>query len=95
MGTLPMMGEEPGPRAALAREVEGLRQLAGRLSGTGLLRLQGEVRRALDVADCPRCAEVQADGVPCALPSTACDECARALDWIRGLRVEVERALGS
>jgi hypothetical protein len=86
-------GEGSDPRDALAREVEALRRLQALLTGGDRARLQGEVRRALEVGACPRCAETQADGAPCASPSTACDDCVRALDWIRDLRVEIERAL--
>ncbi|MGD8376668.1 MAG: hypothetical protein PVF68_11055 [Acidobacteriota bacterium] len=48
---------------------------------------------ALELARCPRCAEVQADGVPCDTAESDCDRCARALLHIRGLRTELEKAV--
>ncbi len=40
----------------------------------------------------PRCAECQADGVPCPHLGTACDECARAAAWVRDLREAIARS---
>ncbi len=34
----------------------------------------------------PHCAEMQADGVPCASPSSDCEECARLKEILAGLR---------
>lgn len=34
----------------------------------------------------PHCAEMQADGVPCASPSADCEQCARLKEILAGLR---------
>jgi hypothetical protein len=49
-----------------------------------LLRLLDEL---LDVARDPHCAEMQADGVPCACLGVACDECQRVVSRLRQLRL--------
>ena len=40
----------------------------------------------------PRCAECQADGVPCPHVAVSCDECGRSLTWIRDLRDAIARS---
>jgi hypothetical protein len=54
--------------------------------------LAARLERVLALASCPTCAESQADGVPCPSPERACDHCARALQWVRDLRKEIESA---
>ena len=40
----------------------------------------------------PRCAECQADGVPCPHVGVSCEECGRALAWVRDLREAIARS---
>ncbi len=40
----------------------------------------------------PRCAECQADGVPCPHVAVSCEECGRSLTWIRDLRDAIARS---
>lgn len=40
----------------------------------------------------PRCADCQADGVPCPHVSVSCEECGRALTWVRDLRNAIARS---
>jgi len=40
----------------------------------------------------PRCAECQADGVPCPHVGVSCEQCGRALAWIRDLRDAIARS---
>lgn len=40
----------------------------------------------------PRCAECQADGVPCPHVGASCEECGRALEWIGNLRKAIARS---
>ena len=40
----------------------------------------------------PRCADAQADGVPCPQPDISCEECGRALAWVRELRAAIARS---
>jgi hypothetical protein len=40
----------------------------------------------------PRCADAQADGVPCPRADESCDECGRAVAWVRELRDAIARS---
>ena len=40
----------------------------------------------------PRCADAQADGVPCPSVDVGCEECGRALAWARELRAAIARS---
>jgi hypothetical protein len=40
----------------------------------------------------PRCAECQADGVPCPHVGVSCDECNRAVQWVHNLREAIARS---
>jgi hypothetical protein len=40
----------------------------------------------------PRCAECQADGVPCPHVGVSCEQCGRSLMWIRDLRDAIARS---
>jgi hypothetical protein len=40
----------------------------------------------------PRCAECQADGVPCPHVEVSCEQCGRALTWVRDLRDAIARS---
>lgn len=40
----------------------------------------------------PRCADGQADGVPCPQVDVSCEECGRALTWVRDLRNAIARS---
>jgi hypothetical protein len=84
---------EGDPWQALRRESEALLSLSTRLEAGGDPALRSRVHQALEIANCPRCSEVQADGVPCAGTGASCAECVRALDWVRSLRLELERVL--
>ena len=78
---------------SLRRETETLRSLSLRLEAGADSTLRSRVQHALDIGDCPRCWEMQADGVPCAGAASSCADCVRALDWVRSLRLELERIL--
>ena len=92
MFALPM-NLEADPWTALRREADTLRLLADHVAAKGDPALQARVRAALEAGACPRCAEAQADGVPCAGTVSSCDRCVRALDWVRNLRLDLERTL--
>jgi hypothetical protein len=77
----------------LSHEVERLTQLRTRLWHSSHDDLRLRIERAIELAECPSCPEFQADGVPCAEPTTQCERCARALTWVRTLRCELERAV--
>lgn len=40
----------------------------------------------------PRCSDAQADGVPCAEVAVGCEECGRAVAWVRDLRDAIARS---
>ena len=40
----------------------------------------------------PRCAECQADGVPCPHVGASCEQCGRAVAWIRDLKDAISRS---
>ncbi len=40
----------------------------------------------------PRCADCQADGVPCAHVGVSCEQCGRAVQWVRELREAIARS---
>lgn len=52
-----------------------------------LTTLVGEL--AAFVAE-PSCAEMQADGAPCATPDVACDECRKLTSLLEGLRSRLQ-----
>ena len=40
----------------------------------------------------PRCAECQADGVPCPHVGVSCELCGRSVQWVRDLREAIARS---
>lgn len=52
-----------------------------------LVTLLGELA---DFASAPSCAEMQADGAPCASPDVACDECRKVTSLLEGLRSRLQ-----
>ena len=40
----------------------------------------------------PKCAEYQADGVPCPVVGVSCELCGRATQWVRDLREAIARS---
>ncbi|HXY69886.1 MAG TPA: hypothetical protein VEH62_10595 [Gemmatimonadales bacterium] len=40
----------------------------------------------------PRCAECQADGVPCPHVAVSCEQCGRSVAWVRDLRDAIARS---
>jgi hypothetical protein len=73
---------EPGVSIALTpaewRLVSSLREIPSSVLKEKALELFEAV---VDFAREPRCAEVQADGVPCETPSVACEQCLH-VDWM-------------
>jgi len=78
--------------AVLAREVQLVRELRSALP----IEVQTVFFRQFDellalLAE-PRCAECQADGVPCPHVGVSCEACGRALSWVRELREAIARS---
>ena len=40
----------------------------------------------------PKCAEYQADGVPCPVVGASCEACGRATQWVKDLREAIARS---
>ena len=51
-----------------------------------------EFDELLTIAAEPRCAESQADGVPCGSADANCEDCGRAIAWLARLRAEIAKA---
>jgi hypothetical protein len=51
-----------------------------------------EFDELLSIAADPRCAEAQADGVPCGTADSNCEDCGRAIAWLARLRAEIAKA---
>lgn len=78
--------------AVLAREVQLVHELRSALP----IEVQTVFFRQFDellalLAE-PRCAECQADGVPCPHVGVSCEACGRALSWVRELREAIARS---
>jgi len=89
---LQTFGNEPhlSVRDLLQEELSRLQALRDRLSCQSNDVLLAVTENALRAAGCPACAESQADGVPCETVGTSCEQCVKALGWIRSLRTRIE-----
>jgi hypothetical protein len=67
--------------------VERVRNLP---EGARRRRLQRRLVEVRDLLASPRCAETQADGVPCASAGTSCEECGKAKDLLLSIVREIE-----
>jgi hypothetical protein len=89
------MPEHPSPAspdADFAREallIQRLRDALPPETRAGFLR---EFDELLGIAADPRCAEAQADGVPCGTADANCEDCGRAIAWLARLRAEIAKA---
>ena len=77
----------------LDQEIRFLRMLRTRLWLGTHEELVAQVQQALELAECPTCAEAQADGVPCEKADTSCERCVRAFLHIRAVRTRLEQAV--
>ena len=74
-----------------AREALLVRRLRDELPPEAQVRFFREFEQLLTLAAEPRCAESQADGVPCGTVEADCEECGRALAWLARLRAEIAK----
>jgi len=87
-----VQGGAATPGQALAREgrlVEDLRVALPAEAQTMFFRQFDELLALLAE---PKCAECQADGVPCPHVGVSCEQCGRALEWVRDLRDAIARS---
>lgn len=81
-----------GPSAALERERALVCQLRTALPVEVQTIFFRQFDELLALLAEPRCAECQADGVPCPHVAASCEECGRALAWVRDLRDAIARS---
>ena len=83
-------------RAALSEAFEGEARLVRDLTEALPVEARTMFFRELDdllglLAE-PRCAECQADGVPCPHVGVSCELCGRSVQWVRDLREAIARS---
>jgi len=81
----------PGSDAYL-REERLVRDLRAALPAEAQTMFFRELDELLAMLAEPRCAECQADGVPCPHVGLSCEQCGRAVAWIRDLRDAIARS---
>ena len=88
---------EPLPQPAsptddFAREALLIQRLRDALPPDTRAGFFREFDQLLCIAADPRCAEAQADGVPCGTADANCEDCGRAIAWLGRLRAEIAKA---
>jgi hypothetical protein len=86
-----MQGPAAGSEAYLHEE-RLVRDLRAALPAEAQTMFFRELDALLALLAEPRCAECQADGVPCPHVGVSCEQCGRALAWIRDLRDAIARS---
>lgn len=80
------MSDTPEPKPLTGSE-ERLLSVARSLPPEALHRLVDEL---CTLVESPRCAESQADGVPCGSAHTSCERCDRFREFLARLRSDVD-----
>jgi hypothetical protein len=75
-----------------AREALLVQRLRDALPADTRANFFREFDELLCIAADPRCAEAQADGVPCGTADANCEDCGRAIAWLARLRAEIAKA---
>ena len=86
------VGSSPSGSGALLREERLVRDLRAALPVEAQTMFFRELDELLALLAEPHCAECQADGVPCPHVGVSCEQCGRALEWIRDLRDAIARS---
>lgn len=81
----------PSQPADFGREAQIVQRLRDSLPADAHATFFRDLEELLTLAAEPRCAEFQADGVPCATLETDCEHCGRALGWLTRLRAEIAK----
>jgi hypothetical protein len=89
--TLPLGQPAPSTATDFAREALLVQRLRDELPPEAQKRFFREFEQLLTLAAEPRCAESQADGVPCGTAEADCEDCGRALAWLARLRAEIAK----
>ena len=90
---MPLGQPDPSTAEDFAREALLIRRLRDELPPDRQARFFREFEQLLMLAAEPRCAEAQADGVPCDTAQNECEECGRALAWLARLRAEIAKTV--
>jgi len=88
---MPLGQPDPSRAEDFAREALLIQRLRDELPRESQARFFHEFERLLTLAAEPRCAEAQADGVPCGTAQNDCEDCGRALAWLARLRAEIAK----
>jgi hypothetical protein len=86
------MERPAGPSRALQREARLVRDLRTALPVEAQTIFFRQLDELLALLAEPRCAECQADGVPCPHVGASCEQCGRAVQWVRDLREAIARS---
>lgn len=85
--------ETPTSAQPFEKHLTELQEIRRQLPPEAPAHIRRRLNLAIQVASSPTCPESQADGVPCASATTACDQCAKALEFIETVRAEVDASL--
>ena len=88
---MPLGQPDPSRAEDFAREALLIQRLRDELPREAQARFFREFEQLLTLAAEPRCAEAQADGVPCGTAQNDCEDCGRALAWLARLREEIAK----
>jgi hypothetical protein len=89
---MPEQPSPPSPAEDFAREALLIQRLRDALPPDTRAGFFREFDQLLCIAADPRCAEAQADGVPCGTADSNCEDCGRAIAWLARLRAEIAKA---
>ena len=91
--TMPLGQPDPSKAEDFAREALLIQRLRDALPPDTRAGFFREFDQLLCIAADPRCAEAQADGVPCGSAQNDCEDCGRALAWLARLRAEIAKTV--
>jgi len=89
--TTPHAEQDPSTADDFLREALLVQRLRDALPADAQTMFFTEFEELLTLAAEPRCAESQADGVPCGTSDADCETCRRALGWLARLRAEIAK----
>jgi hypothetical protein len=86
------MDRPPAGAGALRAEERLVRDLRAALPVEAQTMFFRRLDELLALVAEPRCAECQADGVPCPHVGVSCEQCGQSLAWIHDLREAIARS---